>query len=328
MAGAGASTWGLTPQQGAGRRSRGGPLPQRLCPQGSLSVHGPVLPGEEGSSGAPHRSKPVQAPSPRQSVMKVTVPARSLAAPGLPYLQSLQSLGALGTWRAAGGALVGKKQHRLSWERTQRLWRSRAGKDGFPRHAGLCGDAGEPPLTAWFWLGTLLLPALPAPRYQITLVPVFQARAALALPAAAALQRPAEGTRQWQLSPRNRRCLPLLGCVLGGPGGKETISMHCLISALFYGRGECHTWEGGRQGTGWEVCARARVPAPNPGLGGFFLPAENANNWGDTHGFPWRAWGTPRAVGSRVALGKNNPRKGDSGVGRWQVPPSTRGGEG
>jgi len=52
-------------------------------------------------------------------------------------------------------------------------------------------------------------------------------------------------------------------------------------------------------------------------------PAENAGDWGDTHWFPWRAWGTPRAVGSRVSLGKNNPRKGDLGVGRRQVLPES-----
>lgn len=40
-------------------------------------------------------------------------------------------------------------------------------------------------------------------------------------------------------------------------------------------------------------------------------PAENTGNGGDTHGFPWRAWGTPWAVGSRVTLRKKNPRKGD-----------------
>lgn len=46
---------------------------------------------------------------PAMALLEVTVPARSLAAPGLLYLQSLQSLGALGTRWAAGRALGGRR---------------------------------------------------------------------------------------------------------------------------------------------------------------------------------------------------------------------------
>lgn len=79
------------------------------------------------------------------------------------------------------------------------------------------------------------------------------------------------------------------------------------------GRGARHRVEG--------VCQSPR-PCPKPWAEpGWKLlpPAESVGDWVDTHGFPWRAWGTPRAIGSRVALGKNKPRKGDLGVGRWQV---------
>lgn len=79
----------------------------------------------------------------------------------------------------------------------------------------------------------------------------------------------------------------------------------------------------GGRGARREVCATAPVPVPKAwveGLGDFFFPpAENGDDWGDTHGFPWRAWGTPWAIGSRVALDKNNPKKRDLGVGREQV---------
>lgn len=138
MAGVGASAEGLTPPV-RGWQEPLGTSPTAPLPPG-LSEHAdPVLPGEQSSSQAPRASRWRNAPS--LSTLEVMVLVPSLAAPGLPYLQSLQSLGALGTWRAAGGALEGKKKHRLRWERTQRLRRSRAGKDGLPRHAAKTGCA-------------------------------------------------------------------------------------------------------------------------------------------------------------------------------------------
>ena len=256
-------------------------------------------------------------------MLEVMVPVHSLAAP-LPSVPAVPGgpWDLAGSWSGTGGEEEVQAELGKDPEAAEKpCWEERAPS---PRgKARLCGDIGHPPLTAWFRRGTLLLPALLAPSYQITLAAVFQARAAHALPVAITLQRPAEGTRQWQLSPRNQRCLPVLGCVLGGPGGKETISIRSLIPALFYRRGECYTWgRGTRHGMGG-VC-QSPSPSPKPWAEpGWKLlpPAENAGDWGDTHGFPWRAWGTPRAVGSRVTLGKNNPRKGDLGVGRQQVLP-------
>lgn len=159
MAGVGASAEGLTPTVRGWQEPLGtsptAPLPPGLSGHADL-----VFPGEQSSSRAPRASRWRNAPS--LSMLEVTVLVPSLAAPGLPYLQSLQSLGALGTWWAAGGALVGKKKHRLRWERTQRLRRSRAGKDG------LCSDAGDPPLTAWFWLRTPGLAEDPAPPHSVS----------------------------------------------------------------------------------------------------------------------------------------------------------------
>lgn len=82
------------------------------------------------------------------------------------------------------------------------------------------------------------------------------------------------------------------------------------------------------QGMGWEVRARARIPAPILGMSlGEAFPSWR---WlGDTHGFPWRAWGTPGAVGSGVTLGKK-ARKGEFGMGRGGGEPGcpSRNGDG
>lgn len=66
--------------------------------------------------------------------------------------------------------------------------------------------------------------------------------------------------------------------------------------------------------------------SPNPGmsLGGSFSLLQKILMMGDTHGFPWRACRTPWAIGSRVALGKNNPRNGDLGVERGDEAPESQ----
>ena len=49
-------------------------------------------------------------------------------------------------------------------------------------------------------------------------------------------------------------------------------------------------------------------------------PAESLSfPWADTHGFPWGTWGAPWAIGSRIALGENNPEEGDLGAARAGV---------
>lgn len=59
---------------------------------------------------------------------------------------------------------------------------------------------------------------------------------------------------------------------------------------------------------GWEVRARAQIPAPILGMS----LGEASPSWrcrGDTHRFPWRAWGTPGAIRSRVTLRKKGQER-------------------
>lgn len=128
-------------------------------------------------------------------MLEVMVPVHSRAAP-LPSVPAV--LGGpwdlAGSWSGTGGEEAAQVELGKDPKAAEKpCWEGRAPT---PRgQARLCGDAGDPPLAAWFWLGTLLLPTLMTPSYPITLVGVFQAGAAPALPAAVTLQRSAEGTR-------------------------------------------------------------------------------------------------------------------------------------
>lgn len=84
-----------------------------------------VFPGQLPSSPCPRAGKAL--------LSTPEVLAHNLAAPGLPYLQSLQSLGAFRTWWAAGRALVGRNSRvglRKAPELAEMCW-----KDGLPRHS-------------------------------------------------------------------------------------------------------------------------------------------------------------------------------------------------
>lgn len=175
-----------------------------------------------------------------------------------------------------GGQLVGhwgKKKHRLSWGRTQRLRRSWEG--WAPSKVGCAVTQGTHHSSHGFgW--DLAPPRSISPQLSRYTGGCISGQGSTCSSSSHDPAKPCGRDKVTGVSPRNRRCLPLLGCVRGGPGEKKNISICCLTSGRSYSRGECYTQEEEEEGTGWG-CVPEPQPWAEPGWE-LLPPAENADD--------------------------------------------------
>lgn len=278
-----------SPEQGSSPAPPGATLPTTSPPgagwqqctraqhptAGSVRAHRPTA----GRPGAACASGPRKIPSilqPASTATAGTVPGCTPLAPGLPHLQSLQSLGALGTRRAAGRALGGKNKHVLGCGRA--VPRHCCPKDKLTCVGSRPGDAGTHRSQHHCILGPCSPPPAPVTKLLMHFGPVQRMLSQLLVSRksgevmAALTKKSALPSSPWMCP--------------GGPCGE---------------RDHQRPWEQ----TSWGKCGTR---------GGGVCPPNCSTGWSsarvDTHGFPWRAWGTPRAVGSWVTLGKNPKERG------------------